>query len=116
MKKEMTCIVCPRGCTLTVELEGDSIKSIDGFACPRGRKYATDELTHPVRTVTSTVLCDDGGVVAVKTDKPIPKDLIFECMELLSKTVAALPVQIGDVIIENVLGTDANVVASANKK
>ena len=116
MKKEMTCIVCPRGCTLAVELDGKDIKSIDGFACPRGRKYAIDELTHPVRTITSTVLCDDGGVVAVKSDAPIPKELIFECMDLLNKTVVHLPVGIGEIIIENVLDTGANIVASANRK
>ena len=67
-KREMTCIICPMGCSLTVELEGEEVKSISGNTCKRGAAYAQAEVTRPQRTVTSTMRCDNGDVLSVKTD------------------------------------------------
>lgn len=113
MTRELTCIICPRGCSLKIELEDGKIRSITGNSCPRGIKYAEDECYHPMRTVTSTVRCCDGSVLAVKTDRPIPKDKIIECMKMINSACAHLPIQIGDVIIEDVFGS--NVVATENR-
>lgn len=116
MTRDLTCIVCPRGCQLKVELdESGAVLSVTGNTCPRGKQYAIDECTHPMRTVTSTVRTADGGVVAVKTDRTIPKERMFDCMTEINKAVKTLPAHIGDVVIENVLGTGANVVITANK-
>ena len=116
MTRELTCIVCPRGCQLTVTLdEGGKIESISGNLCPRGKTYATDECTNPMRTVTSTVRCEDGEVVSCKTSTTVPKAMIFEVMKEINKATAPCGVKIGDVIIENVLGTGADVVATSNK-
>jgi len=112
MTRELTCIICPRGCALQVESEDKKIISIIGNSCPRGIKYAEDECINPQRTVTSTVRCEDGRVVAVKTDRTIPKDKVFECMKIINSTTAHLPLSIGDVIISNIF--DANVVATEN--
>ena len=112
--RELTCIVCPKGCPMKVTLEGKEILNIEGFTCPRGKQYAIDECTHPMRTLTSTVRTSKGGVVAVKTDRTIPKELLFDCMKEINKTVATLPVRIGDILIENILGTNANVIITAN--
>lgn len=87
---------------------------VEGNFCKRGATYANDECTNPKRTVTSTVRCKSGDVVAVKTDRTIPKGKMFEVMAEINKTVAPDDLKIGDVIIENVCGTDANVVATAN--
>ena len=114
MTRELTCIVCPRGCTLTVELEGKTVSAVTGFACKRGQQYAIDECTHPMRTVTSTVRTENGGVLPVKTDRPIPKELMMEIMGEINRAVAKLPVRCGDVILENLLGTGASIVATAN--
>ena len=114
--RDLICIVCPKGCPMKVTLEGKEILNIEGFTCPRGKQYAIDECTSPMRTITSTARTSDGGVVAVKTDRTIPKELMFECMKEINKTVASLPVQIGDILIENLLGTGANVVITANQK
>ena len=114
MTRELTCIVCPKGCSLKVELENNEIKEITGFTCPRGKQYAIDECTHPMRTVTSTVRSDSGKPVPVKTDRTIPKELMFDCMKQLNTAVAVLPVHVGDIIICDLLGTGANVVATAN--
>ena len=112
--RDLICIVCPKGCPMKVTLEGKEILNIEGFTCPRGKQYAIDECTHPMRTITSTVRTSNGGVVAIKTDKTVPKELMFDCMKEINKTVATLPVRIGDLLIENLLGTGANVVITAN--
>ena len=110
--KELTCIICPLGCELQIELEGNEVISVTGNTCNRGDSYARTECTNPQRTVTSTVRCENGGVVAVKTDRTIPKDKIFECMKIINNTIAPLPICVGDVIIEDVYG--ANIIATQN--
>ena len=112
--RNMTCIVCPMGCQLTVELENGEVKSVSGNTCPRGKQYAIDECIHPMRTITSTARTDNGEVIPVKTDRTVPKELMFECMKEINKAVVKLPARIGDVAVENILGTGANVVVTAN--
>jgi len=114
MKRNLTCIVCPIGCQLSVTLEDGVVTEVTGNTCPRGKQYAIDECTNPVRTVTSTVRTVGGGVIPVKTDRPIPKKLMSDCMDEIDRAVAALPAHIGDVVIENLLGTGANVIITAN--
>ena len=112
--RNMTCIVCPMGCQLTVELENGEVKSVSGNTCPRGKQYAIDECIHPMRTITSTARTENGEVIPVKTDRTVPKELMFECMKEINKAVVKLPARIGDVAVENILGTGANVVVTAN--
>ena len=118
MAKErlLTCIVCPRGCQMKVTLADDGrVEAVEGNFCKRGVTYANDECTNPKRTVTSTVRCKSGAVVAVKTDRTIPKGMMFEVMSAINSVVADDGLKIGDVIIENVCGTGANVVATGNQ-
>ena len=115
-ERKLTCIVCPKGCDLTVEFDDAGvIKNISGFTCPRGKDYAYAECTAPVRTVTSTVRCEDGEVVAVKTASPVPKSMIFEVMAAINTVVAPDDVKIGDVVIRDVCGTGSDVVITANR-
>ena len=114
MKRELTCIICPKGCNIKVEIEEGKVKSIEGNTCKRGYDYALSEVTNPVRTITSTMKLENGKMVPVKTDKPIPKELIFKCMEEINKATLKLPVKIGDVLIENILNTGSNIVATNN--
>ncbi len=114
MTCNFTCIVCPVGCSLTVELDGKTVLSVTGNTCPRGMTYAEAECTAPMRTVTSTVRCADGGVVAVKTDRPIPKEKMRACMERINSVIAPLPISAGDVIIKDVFGS--NIIATAEQK
>ena len=113
-KRELTCIVCPRGCQLVVELEGKNVLSVSGNICKRGAAYAENECTNPMRTVTTTAKTSDGGVVAVKTETTIPKEKMFECMEIINACVVELPVRVGDVIAEDVFGS--RVVVCQNKE
>lgn len=114
-KREFVCIRCPLGCNITVETDGDEIKSVIGNTCPRGADYVTKELKDPRRIVTSLVRVIGGElpVVSVKTESDIPKGQILKCVEALKKIEVRAPIHIGDVILEDVCGCGVNVVATA---
>ena len=114
MIRNLTCIVCPKGCQLTVKLEGKEVLEVTGYTCKRGLEYANTECTAPKRTLTTTAPITGGGVVPVKTDRPIPKELLFECMKKINSTPVSPDAKIGDTVIENLLGTGARVVTTAN--
>ncbi len=113
MTKEMTCIICPRGCALKVEVDGGKI-TVTGNSCKKGFQYALEECTNPTRTVTSSVRVEnrEDTMVSVKTAKPIPKEKIFEVMQKIREKSVCAPVRIGDVIIKDVFGTD--IIATKN--
>ncbi len=115
MEKELICICCPKGCHLIVNAEANSVS---GNGCLRGIEYGINEVTNPVRVITSTVKVENGEitVVPVKTNKPIPKGLNFKCMKEINKVKINAPVKIGDVVIENVLETGADIVVTRNVK
>lgn len=113
MIRNLICIVCPKGCNMTATVEDGKVVSVSGFTCKRGEQYAINECQNPLRCVTTTMKSKDQQVVSVKTDAPIPKDKIFELMEIINKETVQLPVRIGDVIIKDVFG--CNVVATQNK-
>ena len=112
--KEFTCIVCPRGCRLTID---DELK-VTGNSCPRGAEYAVNEVTNPKRMITSfmRVKNRENCVVSVKTSTSIPKGMIFQVMEEINKVGVDAPTRIGDVAIKNVLGTGADIVITKNVK
>lgn len=115
MKREMICIGCPMGCQLSAELtETGAFVSVTGNTCKRGAEYARTECTDPRRTLTTTLRCADGGVVAVKTEQPIPKGRLMEAMKQLNQVVVPLPVTIGDVLVPDVFGS--RVVACQNRR
>ncbi len=116
MIKKMICIRCPMGCLMTVDCSDLSDVKVSGNTCPRGAEYAKAEVTHPERTVTGTVKLCNGGMLPVKTKSPIPKELIFSCLQEMSKVVAQSPVKIGDVIIANVCCCGVDVVATKDMK
>lgn len=114
--RELTCIGCPMGCQLTVELDKGEVKSVKGNTCKNGDVYGRKEVTNPTRIVTSTCIIEGGDKerVSVKTEHDIPKAKIFEVMEDINKVRVTAPVRIGDVVLENVAGTGVNVIATRN--
>ena len=118
MEMELTCICCPNGCRLKVNKEK---KKVRGNKCPRGEEYGINEITNPLRIVTSTVKIKNGeyDVIPVKTEKAISKKLIFKAMEEINKVIVEAPIKMGDIVIENILNTGVNVIATRdieNKK
>lgn len=113
MSRNMICIICPRGCSLTVIGKNDTML-VSGNACPRGEKYAIAECINPVRTVTATVRVSNrkNAMLSVKTVKPVSKDSMMYVMRKLRSMTVKAPVTIGTVIARNVFGTE--VVATQN--
>ena len=107
MKKQITCIVCPRGCIMTAEGSGDQWV-VAGNACKRGEKHAIGECTNPVRSLTSIVRVSnrEDTMVSVKSAAPVPKDKMFEIMDRIHATSVEAPVAIGDVILSDVILSD----------
>ena len=107
MKRNITCVVCPRGCAMVAEIEGDQI-TVTGNACPRGEAHAIGECTNPVRSLTSIIRVSnrEDPMVSVKSASPVPKGKMFEIMELIRVASVEAPVAIGDVILSDVFGTD----------
>jgi len=115
MIKELICISCPMGCHLKVNTE---TKEVTGNTCKRGEIYGINEVTNPVRVITTTVKVKDGElpVIPVKTKTPIPKELNFKAMEVLNSIEIEAPISMGDIIVKDILGTGVDVVATRNLK
>ena len=116
MNKTLTCIGCPMGCLIEVELdEAGNFLSSKGWSCNIGKRYAQEEVTAPVRTVTALVnVTDRPEPLSVKTAAPVPKGSIFNCLNDIRRQKVQAPVKIGDVITNNVAGTGVAVVATKN--
>ena len=117
-KRELTCIGCPLGCSITVTLENGEIRDVTGYTCKRGHDYARKEVTNPTRIVTSTVRLTGSRtgacVVSCKTAQDIPKGKIFEIVAALKGVTATAPVHIGDVLLADVAGTGVDIIATKN--
>ena len=115
-KDEMICILCPLGCKMQVTEKPDQPGelTVRGLQCKKGKVYAYEEYTNPTRTLTSTVVIHNAPLprLPVKTNKPLPKGMVFQAMEKINKVELDGPVHIGDVIIKGLLGTDIDVVAT----
>lgn len=116
------CTTCPSECLLTVEVERDAndalveVHSVTGNSCPRGEKFAHQELTCPMRVLTTTVAVsgDDETLLPVRTAKAIPLELHAQAMNLIRGLVVNAPIRMGDVVLKDLLGTNIDLVASMN--
>lgn len=114
MKQEMICITCPMSCHLQIEVEGKQVIEVTGNACPRGKEYAINEMTNPVRVLTSTVIIENALYprLPVITSKPIPKDKMMDVMREIDKIKVQAPINVKDVIIQNVCSLGVDILAS----
>ena len=114
MNKNIICIECPEGCVLSVDVENRKVLKVNSGKCPKGEKYATSEIENPLRVLTSTVLVEGMSLkmVPVRTDRPIPKGDILKAMEKIKKIRLNKPIHTGDVIVQDFLGTGANLIAT----
>ena len=113
-RRNLTCIGCPMGCLMTVEMENGAVISVSGNTCKRGDDYARKEVTHPTRIVTSSVRVTGGTIpmVSVKTAHDIPKEKIMDIMACIEHVTVAAPVKIGDVIVANAADTGVDMIAT----
>ncbi len=119
---QFNCTTCPSECLLTVEVERDAdgavteVHSVAGNSCPRGDKFAHQELTCPMRVLTTTVAVSGGdeALLPVRTAEAIPLALHAQAMDLVRGLVIEAPIRMGDVVLENLLGTNIDLIASMN--
>jgi len=116
MLKKYTCIICPNGCDISVEIEDSKILSVEGSACKRGNEYVKQELTNPQRSIASSILLEGGvlPLVSVRLSSPIPKEKISDVMVVIKKALLKAPVYVGQVAIANVLGLGSDVLVTKN--
>ena len=114
MIKKMTCIECPKGCNLSVDIENCRVVKVDGAKCPKGTEYAVSEAENPVRIFTATIMAEGLNLklVPVRTDKPVPKRDIFRAAEETGRMRITVPLEAGDTIIENFLGLGVRLLAT----
>ncbi len=122
-KLSLTCIICPMGCSMEVEVETNAsgqkkVLSVKDNGCKRGEQYAAKELQNPTRTLTTTIKVEGGELplVPVKTAGEVPKASLLQCMEVVRRASCKAPVKRGDVLIYDLLGTGVNVFACADIK
>ena len=122
-KVPLTCIICPMGCSMEVEVETNAsgqkkVLSVKDNGCKRGEQYAAKELQNPTRTLTTTIKVEGGELplVPVKTAGEVPKASLLQCMEVVRRASCKAPVKRGDVLIYDLIGTGVNVFACADIK
>lgn len=116
--RTFTCIVCPNGCTIETKSEPGKEIEVTGNKCKRGKEYAIQELTNPRRTFATTVPIEGAELplCSVRLNRAIPKKDIFRVMEAINTVRLQAPVHIGQVVISNVCGLDADVVVTKELK
>jgi len=117
-KEHFTCVICPIGCEIDVELQDSDVVSIEGSKCAKGKEFVLQELEEPMRILTTTIRIEGAkwAMLPVRTDKPIAKRLLFRVIEELASIELRAPVKMSEVIIGDIAGTGANVVATRNMK
>jgi len=113
-KKHFTCVTCPVGCEIDVELRDGEVLSMTGNRCAKGKDFVQQELEEPMRVLTTTVPIDGSkwAMLPVRTDKSIPRRLFFKVMRQLAGIELQAPVKVSDVIVKDVAGTGANIIAT----
>lgn len=117
---QFNCTTCPSECLLTVEVERDAdstvaeVHSVVGNSCPRGDTFARQELTCPMRVLTTTIAVSGGDetLLPVRTAEAIPLELHAQAMDLIRDLVVKAPIRMSDVVLPNLLGTGTDLIAS----
>ena len=114
--RNLICIGCPLGCTLTVTLDDGTVNSVEGNTCKRGDEYARREVISPTRVFSTTlpVLNGNRPTVPVKTAGEVPKTMVLSCARALQGITLSAPVSAGDVVVSNILNTGVDIIAVAD--
>ena len=114
MEREFVCIICPNGCRIAVEYEGTNIQKMTGEECPKGKDYVENEITNPLRVFTGSVLVENGdfSLVSVKTLAPVLKKYLKKIGDITRRIKVEAPVEIGRIIVSNLLGEDIDLIAT----
>ena len=117
MTKEFICIVCPSSCRLTVS-DDDGEILVTGNTCKRGLEHGASEFSNPMRMLTSTIAIEGGSLprLPVISTGELPKAGLSEALQIIYSKRIKAPVKCGDILIENICGTEINIIASRSMK
>jgi CxxC motif-containing protein len=117
-EKEITCIVCPLGCKILLNKNGQQVDILSGNKCKQGIDYAINEALDPRRMLTTSVLVEHGEwpLVSVKSSEPVQKDKVFAVLKEIKEIKVKAPVKTGEIIIKNVIGTGIDILATKSIK
>ncbi len=112
--KVIRCIVCPTGCEIQAKENANGEITFEGYACNRGLEYAQQEYFEPKRILTTTIRVENGflPLIPIRTNIPILKNKLNDALNIIAKTVVNAPIKMGDILIANIAGLDANIIAS----
>jgi CxxC motif-containing protein len=116
MNREIVCIMCPLGCRMWVRVEEAAILHVKGNKCKEGLEYAQQEISFPGRVLTTTIktTIPEVPLLPVRTEKPIPKDQLENCMDIIARHVVTKPlIKAGEVVISSILGLDVHIISCA---
>lgn len=118
MIKKITCIECPQGCQLEVDIENGYVVKVTGQKCKKGEAYAKQEIENPMRVLTSVVLTQglEIKMVPVKTSQPIPKAKLLPAIEAVKKIRLKYPVKVGDTVEKNLLELGVDLISTRDAK
>lgn len=118
IKKELICVNCPMGCHLEAVIDNNTVISVSGNHCVRGKEYALTECIRPERILTTTVLIENAmhRVLPVISEKAIPLDMTMQAMAEIKTISVSAPVREGDIVYENIAGSGVNMIASRSMK
>lgn len=112
-EKQFICINCPVGCHLIVSLQDGAVTAVAGNACKRGETYARQEAVAPRRVLTCLMRASNRkNPFSVRTSSPVPKELLFRCADEIYRTRPEAPIAMGEVLIPNICGTGADLLAT----
>lgn len=116
MNREIICIMCPLGCRMVIGVEEAAILHVKGNKCKEGLEYAQQETSFPGRVLTTTIktTIPEVPLLPVRSEKPIPKDQLENCMEVIARHVVTEQIiKAGDIVISRILGLDAHIISCA---
>lgn len=116
--RHFTCVTCPVGCEIDVELRDGNVVSMTGNKCAKAEEFALQELNEPMRVLTTTVRIKGArwAMLPVRSDRPIPKRLFVRAIKELADVELQAPVKISSVIVKDIAGSGADVVATRNMR
>jgi CxxC motif-containing protein len=106
MTRKMTCIQCPKSCSLAVDIEDGRVVHVNGNLCPKGEEYAKEEIENPSRILTATVLAQGLSL------RMIPKARMREAASEIRKIRVTRAMKAGDVLVGDFCGLGLDLIVT----
>ncbi len=111
--EKLTCVLCPVGCELEA-MHTERGLDLRGHMCEKGIEFATEEILYPKRNIATSVPVKGRAarLVSVRLSDRVPREMIFPVLAEIARLRPEAPIKRGDVLLRNVLGTGADVIAT----